>query len=214
LAARNAGALDLRVTAKAKIRIPLGQQFGVDGSMHAVAHRAALAQRRMFEDKRAGLFAVTLATRFIGPRQKEAAGRLEGVAAMGVVALDTIHLLLEDRVMLGQMKLSFHRAMAFKTGVGIFARVDDEFSTAAATGDVQTARAVTGLAAGLARRAGVGEANAGVRTGGENAGDISMALGAGTVAHKTGTRYFRRRGKGNRGAGAGVEQDGAGRKEG
>jgi len=44
--------LDLRMASETEIRIALGDQLLIDGTMRAVAHRAAFPQRRMLEDER------------------------------------------------------------------------------------------------------------------------------------------------------------------
>jgi hypothetical protein len=152
--------------------------------MNAVADGATFTQRWMLENKRTGLFSVTLRTGFIGTCQGKAARRLENVTAVRVVALDTIHFLFQDRMVLGQVKLGLNCAMTLKTGGRIFAGIYYEFTPPPAAGDMETTGTVAGLATGLARGSGVLEMEAGVGTGGEDAGDIGVAFSATPVTQK------------------------------
>jgi hypothetical protein len=182
------GTLDLGMTPQAKVRIRLGEQLGVNGPVNAMARCAALAHRRMLEHKRSRLRPVTLGTRLIRAAHGKTTSRLENVAAMWIVTLDAVHFAFDDGMVLRQMELSLDRTVAFKTGGRIAAGIDNEFSSAATTGDVETARPVARLTASLPRGPAVFETNAGVGTGRKNSGDISVALGAATVANKSGSR--------------------------
>lgn len=184
LAASDARPLDLRMTSQAKVRIPLGQQLCVNGAMHAMAHRAAFAQGRVLENERAGLLPVTLSARFVGTRQRQPPGRLEDVQAVRIVALNAVHFLLEDRVMLRQMELGFDRPMTLKTGCGILAGINDELATPPAAGDVQAPGTVAGFAPGLAGRPGVLQPDSGMGARRKNAGNIGVAFGTGMIADK------------------------------
>jgi hypothetical protein len=124
--------LNLRVTSQTKICITLGQQLGVDRPVRAVANGAAFAQGRMLEDERPRLFAVALAAGVVLARHSEPAGGFEDVTAMRVVALGTVHLLFEDRMMLGQVECRFRRTVALETSGWVFARVYNELPSAAA----------------------------------------------------------------------------------
>src|SRR5437667_10195627 len=117
--------------------------------MRAMADSTALAQGLVFEDNRPGLLAVTLGASLVEPRHGQSTGRFENVAAVRVMALDTIHAPFDDWMMLGQVKLRMGFQMTLKTGGGIFARIDDKFAAAAAGLDVFAARSVTRLASVL-----------------------------------------------------------------
>ena len=125
LPAGNARTLDLGMASQTKIHIPLREQLGVDRAVRVMAGRAPLAHRGMLENKRARLFAMAGGASFVKPRHSQAATRLENIAPMRVVALRAIHLVFKQRMMLRQPELGLHGAMAFKTGGGILARVDD-----------------------------------------------------------------------------------------
>lgn len=190
----DARALNLRVAAQTKVHVALNQKLRVDGAVRRMANGATFAQGLVFEDKWTGLFPVTLSAGLIHARHGQPARRLENVTAVRVVALGAVHVLLEDRVVLGQSKLSLDRTVAFETSRRIFSWVDNKLPLAAATGDVQAAGAVAGLAAGLAGGAGVIQADARMGTAREDPRDIRVALGAGFVPNERGAGDVRGRG--------------------
>ena len=55
----------LRVAAKAEIGVWRGEQLGVDGTVRAMAHRAAFPHGRVFVNHGPGLFPMALGTRLI-----------------------------------------------------------------------------------------------------------------------------------------------------
>jgi len=83
--------------------------------MRRVTHRTTLPQRGVLENKRPGLLAVTLRARLVSARHRQAAGRLQNVAAMRVMTLRAAHVLFDKRMMLRQMKLCFGLAMTLET---------------------------------------------------------------------------------------------------
>jgi hypothetical protein len=70
--------------------------------MGVVTDRATFAQCFVFENERASLFAMTLGAVIIEPGHGEAAGGLEDVFSMGVMALNAVHLVFEHGMMLRQ----------------------------------------------------------------------------------------------------------------
>jgi hypothetical protein len=196
----DARALNLRVATETKVHVALDQQLRVDGAVRRMANGATFAQGLVFEDKWTGLFPVTLSAGLIHARHGQPARRLENVAAVGIVTLGAVHVLLEDRVVLGQTKLSLDRTVALETSRRILSGVDNKLPLAAATGDVQAAGAVAGLAAGLAGGAGVIQADARMGAAREDPRDICVTLGAGFVPDEGGAGDVRRRGQtdGNR----------------
>jgi hypothetical protein len=183
------GSLRLGVALEAQIHVSLDEHLGVDGAVRAMTDSATFSQRRVFEDERTRLFAMTLGATLIQTRHGQAACRFHDVRAVRVMAIDTIHLAFEHRMMLRQMKLGAYFLMTLKAGFGVFARIDDELFPAPAAdhGDVLAARAVAGLAAALARHVGNFRVQARMGAGGENTGNIGMAVEAGLIADVSGT---------------------------
>jgi hypothetical protein len=107
LAGRNTLAGQLSVAPEAQVRIRLGEQLRVNRTVRAVTNRATFAQRRVLEYEWSRLFAVTLRTILVHTSHRESTGWFHDVHPMRIVALNTIHLFLQHRVMLGQMKLHF-----------------------------------------------------------------------------------------------------------
>jgi len=198
------GALDLGMTPQAKVRIRLREQLGVNRSVNAMARCAALAHRRMLEHKWSRLRAVTLGAGLIWSSHGKATRWLENVAAVRVVTLDAVHFAFNDGMVLRQMELSLDRAVAFKTGGWIAAGVDNDFSSAATTGNVETARSVARLTASLPRGPAILEANAGVRAGREDSRNVGVTLRASAVTHKSGSRDLGSRCQRKRLGGTGV----------
>jgi hypothetical protein len=80
--------------------------------------------------------------------------------------------------MLRQPKLGLDRDVAIETGGGIFPRVDDELASSAAPFNVLAAGAVTGLAPTLAGHGSSFDMEPAVSAGGEDAGDVGVAIRA------------------------------------
>lgn len=198
------GALNLRVAAKAKVHVALDEQLGIDGAVGRVANRAAFPQGLVLKDKRPRLFAMALGAGFVHARHRQPARRLEDVAAMGVMALGAVHVLLEDRVMLGQMKFGFDGAMTLETRRRILARIDNELSLPAPTGGVQAAGTVAGFAAGLARGTGIFQADTSVGAAPKDPRDVGVAFSARFVPDERRAGNLGRGGQTDRNRGAGI----------
>ena len=183
-----AGRLDLCVAAQAKIRIAVDKHFLIDRTMRAMTDDAAFAHRRMREDERSGLVAMTLRTTFILPRHGQSARRLENVVTVRVVALHTIHMSLDDGMVMRQIKFRVDVEVALKTGRRVFARVDDKIGAAGL--NVFAARPMTGFAARLANHRCIIRMNPRVRAGGKYSDNGLVAIRAGLVADKMRTGNF------------------------
>jgi len=191
LPASDTGPLNLRVTAQAKVGVALGKHFGIDRTVDIMTSGTALAHRGMLKDEWTGLLPVTFGAGFIQASQVETAGRFKHVTSMRVMALDTVHFLFQHWMMLRQVELCFDRPMTLETGSRVFTGIHNKLSPASAAGDMKASWTVTGLATGLPGSLDALQMNAGVRTGGKDSGNVGMALGAGSVAYKTGARHFR-----------------------
>ena len=119
-------ATHLSMALEAKIVVRLDQHLCVDRTVRVVTNRAALAQCLVFENKRASLITMTLSTGLIKPRQAQPTGWFHDVSTMRIVALNTVHLAFDYRMMLRKRKLRVRLKVALKTGSGIFARIDDK----------------------------------------------------------------------------------------
>src|SRR4051812_24748491 len=91
-------ALHLRMAFQAQVRVVFDQQLPVNRAVRIMTHRAAFSQRFMLENKRPRLFAMTFGAVFIEARHRESSPRFENVAAVWVVALNTIHPSLDHRM--------------------------------------------------------------------------------------------------------------------
>src|SRR5437588_3563611 len=143
LYARDAAARHLGMATQAEVYIPLREQFGVNRPVRAVANGTPLAQGLMFKHKRPGLLAMARSASFIETRHGKAACRFADVRAVGIVAFGAIHFVFQQRMMLGQMKLGFRRAVALEAGRRVLGRVHNEFPLAASTRNMQAAWPVT-----------------------------------------------------------------------
>lgn len=138
--------MDLRVAFETKIVVPLHEHLVIDRTVRAVTNRASLPQRFVLVNHHFRLLAMALRAAFILPGKRQAACRFENVRAMRVMALDTIHLPFENRMMLRQFKFGVGIDMALETSVRILAWVHNENTSATSCLDVFAARTVTGLA--------------------------------------------------------------------
>lgn len=105
LAAPDVRALHLRVASQTQVDIPLHEQLGVYRAVRRMANRAAFPQRCVLENKWPRLFPVALPAGLVSTRHREAAGRLENVPAMRVVALRATQLVFRQRMVLRQPEL-------------------------------------------------------------------------------------------------------------
>ncbi len=176
-----AGLLDLCVAAHAKIRIALRKHLLVNRTMRGVANDTTFAHRRVFENKRTRLVTMTLCAAFILPRHGQSARRFENVAAMRIMALDTVHMPFDNGMMMRQVEFCVDVEMTLKTGRRVLARVDDKISTTTGL-NVFAARPVTGFAAGLVNHCRVARMNPRVRAAGKFLDDFFVAIRAGLVA--------------------------------
>ena len=184
--------LHLRMTAEAHIVVRLREHCAVDRAVRAVAGGAALAQRRMLKHKGSRLLAVALGAIFVEPRHCQAAGWLEDVAAMWIVALRAVHVAFEDGMMCRQLKFRAHRQMTAQTRLRLDAGIDDKLAPAAGF-HMLAARPVARFAANAAGDGGVFQGQMRVRTGGKLACDVGVAIVADLVAHIVCARNFQRR---------------------
>jgi hypothetical protein len=176
--------LNLSVAAEAEVGIRRGEHFGVDRAVRVMAGGATLAQGGVLINKRFGLFPMALGTGLIQSRPGQAGRRFHDVQAMRIMALNAIHLALEDGMVLGKMKLNLRLQMTPDAGLGIAARVDDEFFQAAlpSRSDVFAPWAVAGFASVLASHLAVIHMEPGMGAAGKNARNFVVAIRAGLVA--------------------------------
>jgi len=206
-AAGGGRAWGLGVAAEAEVGIAHGEEPGVDGAMGIVATGATFAQGRVLENDRLGLRLMAGGARLVQPRHGQPSRPLHDVRAVRIVALPTVHFAFKDGVMPGQMEFRLGVEVALETGGGVPARIDDEVCAGRARGDVFAGRAVARFASILPGHARLGQTQPGVRTGGKDAGDIGVAIGADLVTH-VGCAVNLRRGQNRPAAGgAGIQQD-------
>ncbi len=144
------GGLHLGVAFEAEVGIALGEHLAVDGAVGCVAGDAALAIGLVLEDKGTRLFPVALRALLIESGHPQAAGSLEDLAAVRVMALDAVHLAFHDGVMLWQTKLHVDILVAGEAGLRVLARIEDQIRSIARGFDVAAAGAVAALATGAA----------------------------------------------------------------
>ena len=204
---RGVGRLELRVTLETEVLIRLHEQLGIHRAVRLVANHAAFAQGRVLEREGPGLFAVTLGAGFIHPRHRQTAFGSEDIAAMRIMAMDAVHPIFEDGMMLRQLELSVRGEMAFEARGGILAGIQNELPSAAGC-DVLAARAVTRFTTTLpGHGAGLFQMDARVRTRSEGADIIGVAIEAGAIAGIVRPGNFERIGHGARQTGTRIEKE-------
>lgn len=77
--------------------------------------------------------------------QRSAVRRFHDTSAMRIMALDAVHFLFKDGMVVWEGELRVHVQVARKTGSGVPSRVNDVLAASPGT-HVQAARAVTGFA--------------------------------------------------------------------
>jgi hypothetical protein len=184
VAGKNVGTLNLQVALEAKIVVALDEELAIDRAVRAMASGAAFAEGFVFVNEGAALFAMALRALFVEAGHGEAAGGLHRVVAVRVVALHTIHVAFDDRMMLRKIEFGMDVDVALETGARIFAGVDDETTATAADADVFAGRAMAGFAAADAREFYVVLVETAVRAEGECLRDVGVTFHAGSVADK------------------------------
>jgi hypothetical protein len=183
---QNVGALlQLCVTLKAEIGVPLDQHFGINRAVGIMANSAAFAECLVLKNKRPGLLLMALGAALIQACHGKPARRFHNVHPVRIMALDAVHFPLNDRMMLGEAEFRAGFQMTLETGIGISARINDEFlgTTPAGHGDVLASRSVAGFTAALAGHFGVFDAQSRVRAGGEHTGNVGVAIETSLVAN-------------------------------
>ena len=77
--------------------------------MRGMTDGAALAQCRVLKDNRLGLFPMTLSARLIQTGHGQARRRFHDVLAVGIMALNAVHLAFEDGMVLRKMEFGLLR---------------------------------------------------------------------------------------------------------
>ena len=183
--------LRLRMAAQAQIRIRLVKHLVIDRAVRVMATDAALAQRFVLEDKTLRLLAVAIRALFVEPRHRESAGRLHDVVSMRIVALHAVHLSFTNGMVLREVEIRVDFEMTIETGLRIASRINDELAATAADSHVFAARTMARFTTGTARHLRRLDVDARMRTGGENARVIPVAIHAPFVADKRRTFDFR-----------------------
>jgi hypothetical protein len=121
-----------------------------------MAHHAPLTHRLVLIDKRAALLCVTFETGFVSAEKSKAAsselllnicrGALVRDSFVRLMAIAAAHLPFKHRMMMRQLKRCANVQVTLETSVRRLSRIDDRAGSAAGF-DVQTPRAVAGLAA-------------------------------------------------------------------
>ena len=163
-----------------------------------VASGAAFLHGFVFEDEVPGLFLMALGAGSVLPANSEVSVGAADVVSMWIVAVRTVHLLFEDRMVMGKLELRARGDVALQAGLGGLAGVDDlAFELgASAAGDVFASGTVARFATPVGGCVVPGEGDAGVNAAGKYLADLHMAGGAGLAADKGGSLNMRRWGEG------------------
>jgi hypothetical protein len=186
------GGVNLGVAFQTKIVVTLDEHFVGDRAVGLVADDASFTQRLVLVNDGPGLFAMALCTGFVkageaglrADTQGSAVRSLENVRTVWVVTLDAVHVLFQDGMMMGQLKLGVDLEMTAEAGVRRPAGVDDEFSAATACLDVETSRSVARFTTGGFSAGSAFDVDAHVWAGGKDARELGMTIDARFVAHK------------------------------
>ena len=118
--------LRLGMAFEAEICITLGEQLAVDRTVRLMADDAAFAQGFVLEGKRPRLLLMTPGAGFIHPGHRQGALGFENVSAVRIVALDTVHALLDHWMMIRQFKIGVRRDVTLQTRRRVAAGIQNE----------------------------------------------------------------------------------------
>jgi hypothetical protein len=144
--------LFLEMTLQTECVVSLVQHSLIDRAMGRVADETAFAHCFMLKHEWTALRGVTLHTGVVRAQEGDPAtdkrllqtgtAAFNRFASVRVVAVGTAHLAFQDRMMVGQLKLSAQVLVTLKTRFGRFPWIDD-FALIAAGRNVQASRTVT-----------------------------------------------------------------------
>lgn len=143
---------------------------------------APFAQRLVLEDDRLALLPMAGGAVLVQAGNGQPRRGLKDIAPVRIVALHAIHAILEDRVMMRQVKFRVRREVALEATGRIAARVDNKLAPPAPGGDMFAGRPVARFTSGRSFQLRHVNVDAGVRAAGEMSRDRSMAIGANLVA--------------------------------
>jgi len=145
----------LKMAFETKRGVPIDEHFLVNRSMWRMTSHAALTHSLVLEHERASLGSMAFETRFVSAKEshpaapeflmKSGATALNRVAFVRIVTIGAIHLVLENRMMMRQLKLRAYLQVALETGVRISMRINDVAPSTARL-HVFASRAVTRFA--------------------------------------------------------------------
>ena len=134
------------MTLQTEVGITFRQQFWINGTVDIVTVNAAFAHGLMVEHVWPRLLTMTLRANIIHPRHAHALW-IVNILTMRVMATNTAHSPFFEWMMIGKIELCFLINMTLETSFGVFARINDELTFAAAGIYVETTGAVTAFAA-------------------------------------------------------------------
>ena len=134
----------LEMALQTKRRVALVEQSLVNGAMRRMTNYTTLAQSFVLINKRTALCRMAFETSLVLGEESKAPS-FERLLYVGATAFDRISLMrvmtiraayfaLEDRVVVGQLKLRTHFQMALETGLRRLAGIDNRMSAATALG--------------------------------------------------------------------------------
>ena len=192
---------------EAKIWVGCDEHLGIHRAVRVVANGATFAHGFVLENEWPCLVAMASRAIFVEPRHRESARRFHDVGAVRIVALDAVHFVFKNQVMIRQLKFRVGLQVALKTSGSIFPGVENKFPATATSPNMQAARAVTGLATTLPFQLRVFKMQPRMRTGVENPRDVRVALETNFVADESCAGNFRRCDDGARNRGTRVQHE-------
>src|SRR5205823_3292779 len=134
---------------QAKIRVALHQEFPVHRAMRVLTNLAAFAHSSVLDHEWPSLLAMTLRAVLIEAGNRQPSGGLEILTPMRFVALNAIHLPLDNWMMLRHSKFRLRLQMTLKTRARILSRINDELSPPSAGFHMLAPRPVARFTTGL-----------------------------------------------------------------
>ena len=174
----------LRVTFQAEVGVAFDEHFRINRTVRRMTNGAAFAKRVMFEHNGLRLLAMALRAILVQPGHRQSAARFHDVAAVRVVALDTVHPAFQDGMMLRKVEFSVNFKVALKTRRRVFAGIDNELAASAPDAHMFTPRPVARFAAGHRRPVQIVLIKSSVGARWKIARDVVVAIRTGLVSDK------------------------------
>lgn len=175
---------DLRMASQTKIVISRDKHLIVHRSVRLMTRGASFPKRLVIKNKRTRLIPMTRCAGFILSSKRKSTSRFEDIDTVRIVAVHTVQVALDHRVMMWQAKLRVSGLVTLKTRRRVFPRIRDEYTSPTSCLHMFTAWSVTRFTPNFTLHCRLVRVQSTMRTAVKRAADIGVTLVTRIVANK------------------------------